>query len=536
MNMRSLSKQKLFLLFAAVVLILCGVLFRIYRIRNSGFFFYDEGFYLKHNFAVLDFIRSHALRTPEDIANGFWYYFRSALGSGKSLWFFMIDARFLWGGLFDWGFSRVAACFWGLMSIPVVFIFSRRYYGSSWVGVVAAALFAVLPGAVFYSRTGLQEALSIFLVLSGFFLYMFPRRFGWRSCLSGAVFAAAFFSNYRLVMLPLSLLLCEWISGLGTGGGFSLRRYLWSMLVFAACVVVVGGLCGGVNTTVIAMWVFHQGSTAGADFAWVNLLSYPYYLFRLETFLFALCFFSGMFFIFKRRWDVCLPMALVLFHMFFFSFTSEKGARYTAVMLPFMAMTAAYMLKVLWHSSAGSARGLLLVLSGAMVVLMLSRSAGLAQGASDHEKAVNFLLSKDINVRCMSSQEMVDGLYLIPGQRVMPVPPRFEGFASLYAQGYRYLLLDPQAYVSLVEKHKFTLPLRDYLAFIDGKIEPLKTFPHMNREIFERFVFEHTENLGVAVHFLSSFDIEHLSSIRIYDLDRVVPPMVRIYEQIKAAR
>ncbi|MBF0486132.1 MAG: hypothetical protein HQL16_06435 [Candidatus Omnitrophica bacterium] len=532
-SFNNLSRFKKFLLASALGLVVLGVILRLYNVRASGFFFYDEGFYLHHNLPVLEFIHSHVLRTLDDKARAAWYYFHSALGSGKSLWFFIMDSRALWGGLYDWGFPKLAACFFGLLTIPLVFLFSRRYYGSSLVAITATALFAVFPGAVFYSRIGLQEAFSTFLVLGGFYLYIFPRAFGWRTFAAGVVLAAAFFSNYRLIMLPLSVLVCEFVASRADGRGISWRKYIWFTVVFAACVVGVGNLCNGANTTVIAMWVFHQGAVAGGEFAWINFLSYPYYMFRLETWFLALAFFASAYFLIQRRWNIAIPLALAFFHMLFFSLPSEKGARYIAVMFPFIAMGVAFTLKTLWDVSDDTKRKVLVAFAIVMVAMMSAKAVQLAQASSDHQKVVSYLHLKDPQIKFMSSQEMVDDLYVFPHDQVKPIPPRFEDFVALYTKGYRYLVLDPQAYVSQVEKHKFTVPLRSYLSFIDANVEPVKIFPHMNEALLERFVFEHSENLGVSVKFLSSEDIQKVASIRVYDLDQPVPLMLRFFEQLK---
>ena len=168
-----MNLRKIFYVLCAVALLL-GMGFRVYNLRQSGLFLYDEGFYLQHNLPVLEFIDAHPSKTFSDALTSLQWYFRFALASGKSLWFMLMDSRFFIGGLHDWGYPKVVACFFGILLLPLIYLFSRRYYGSRDTALLSTALSALLPGLVFYSRIGLQEALSAVLVLSGFYFYCFP--------------------------------------------------------------------------------------------------------------------------------------------------------------------------------------------------------------------------------------------------------------------------------------------------------------------------------------------------------------------------
>lgn len=523
------------LLTALILMILTGVALRVWSLRSGGFFFYDEGFYLKHNLPVLDFIAAHPSMGEADRQQAAYYYFRSALGSGKSLWFLLIDSRFLWGALTDWSFSKVLSCFFGLITIPLVFLFTRRYFGSFALALLASALFSLLPGAVFYSRTGLQESLSIFLVLSGFYCYLRSDRLNWQVFLGGALFALAFFANYRLIMLPFLVGFYElWRNYLSHHGG-GWRNYIWAMLVFFSGVVLGGNLLGGVNTRVIAMWIFYQGQEAGGAFSWVNLFSYPLYVFRLESLLFGIAFFGNTFLLIRRQWSQSVFFGLVLFQMFFFSFTEEKGARYLAVMLPFMSVSAAFFIRHLWQTQPAR-RVVLLAFALLMMAGMFWQSFLISSARSAHQSAAEFLLARDPQAKWISSQEMVESLYVSPQDRVKAVPPSFEHLLELYSQGYRYLVLDAQAYISLAASRKFVFPLKDYLGFIDARIPPLLVLPHMNRAVAERFVLEHSENLPDSLRFLGSSEAGKAFSLRIYDLGQVLPQMLKIYQQLKSGR
>jgi hypothetical protein len=390
----------------------------------------------------------------------------------------------------------------------------------------------LLPGAIFYSRIALQEAFSIFLVLAGLYCYFFPRAFGWRTALSGVLLAAAFFSNYRLLMLPMIVMVVElWFSLVEKNGG-GLRKFVWFCVVFFSCVLLIGSLMDAANLKVIFAWVFHQQQTAGVHFSWINLLSYPYYFFRLETWLFALLFFGNIYFIVLRRWAMALPFVLVLVQMAIFSLTAEKGVRYIAVMLPFAVMAVAALIWELFREGRREVRFAVVVVGGLMLGGLLMKSIPLAQASSAHVEAVHYVQStKGEEARFFSSQEMVDMLYPRRQQNVKPVPPSFDLLSTFYDRGYRTLVLDPQAYVSLCQGEKFTRQLRDYLGYIEGHLEPVKVFPHMNQAFLERFVLEHSENLAQSVRFLAAEDIAKISTIRIYDLDEAIPAMKRFVAQ-----
>jgi hypothetical protein len=524
-----------YLIFCLIFMVLAGIALRIWFLPGGGFFFYDEGLYLKHNLPVLEFISAHPQMGEADRQQAAYYYFRSALGSGKSLWFLLIDSRFLWGALADWSFSKVLSCFFGLITIPLVFLFTRRHFGSFLLALLASALFALLPGAVFYSRTGLQESLSIFLVLAGFYFYLQSIKLNWRVFIGGVFFALAFFANYRLIMLPFLVAFYELWRNYLSREGAGWRNYTWAMLVFFSGVVLGGNLLEGINTRVIAMWVFYQGQEAGGAFSWVNLFSYPFYVFRMESVLFAAAFFGNVFLLLRRQWEQSIFFGLILFQMFFFSFTEEKGARYLAVMLPFMAISAAFFLRHLWRAFP-SRRIVLLAAALLMTVGMFWQSFLISSARSAHENAAEFLLARDPQAKWMASQEMVESLYVSPQDRVKAIPPSFERLLELYSQGYRYLVLDAQAYVSLAASRKFVPPLKDYLGFIDARVPPLLVIPHMNRALGERFVLEHSENLSDSLRFLSASDSEKAFSLRIYDLAMVVPEMLKIYQQSKLRR
>ncbi|MBF0388194.1 MAG: phospholipid carrier-dependent glycosyltransferase [Candidatus Omnitrophica bacterium] len=529
-------KLKRNLVFASAALVLLGIVLRFVNLRESGFFFYDEAFYLRHNLPVLEFINRINLQTWSDRFTALEHYLRSALASGKSLWFIAMDSRYLWGGLYDLMFPKVLAACFGVLALPLAYLFARRYYRSREVALLSVALMAILPGLVFYSRIGLQEALSVCLVLAGFYFYLFHRQPGWKTLAAGIFLAAAFFANYRLIVLPALVFCVELWEGLALKKGINWRRFVWFALTFFGCVVLVGNLFDAANTRVIFAWVFHQEDMAGASFSWVNLFSYPVYIFLMETPLFGAAFFAGVYLTLRKSREYALPIVLVLAQMLIFSLPSEKGARYLCVMLPFAVMSVAYFLLSAYSLLNDAQRKYWLGFTVVMVLFMLVKTVELASAHSDYEPAVQFIEEHVPGARILATQDQVLGLYVRPYSRVMPVPANFDKLVPLYAKGYRYLVIDPQAYVGLANGVRFRTDLRDYLAFIDRRMTPVKTFPHMNHAMLERFVFEHSENLVQSLCFLYSKDVERMSAIRIYDMTGVVPRMSELYLKLLKER
>lgn len=214
--LESLKRQPLFL--GTIVCGILGVALRVYHITRNDFVFYDEGFYLNYSRFFGDIMERHPPDTFSQSLSAVWAYLRISLSTGKALWFALVDARMFFGGFKAWSFSREVACLFGVLTIFIVYPFAQRFYSSRRVALLSVAFCALLPSLVFYSRVGLQETLSAFLIVLGFYFYLFPARFGLRTFIAGLIFGAAFFSNYRLIILPGLILVVElW-------GSFSQRQ------------------------------------------------------------------------------------------------------------------------------------------------------------------------------------------------------------------------------------------------------------------------------------------------------------------------
>ncbi|MFP4473172.1 MAG: phospholipid carrier-dependent glycosyltransferase [Candidatus Omnitrophota bacterium] len=528
--------RKFFLLVAfCLLLVSVGVLLRFWQITQNSFVFYDEAFYLHHNRQLGEMIREHVPLSGEDLWRAVKVYLRTSLASGKSLWFMLIDLRIFFGNVYEWFWARVLAAVFGTATLFLTFLFARRFYRDDRVAWIAIALLAVLPSHVFYSRIALQEALSTFLVLGGMYLYLRTRELSWRSFAAGAVFALAYFSNYRLIMLPFLLAVTEAWQVLSERQRPALRRFVWTTVIFFAGVFGVGAAFGGVNTYIIFSWIFHQGHLAGPEFHPVNLLSYPYYLFRLEGVLFGLIFLLAVVeAIFRRGWSFRQwPLFLVITQMAVFSLPEEKGARYICVVLPFLAMAVADA-AVRWQD--GDLRPFMKKGLAALFVIMILmlgvRSLAVASIDSDYREAVILIEQKDPGARFLSSQRFVQSLYLHDQDRIADVSPHFPVLAQRAAEGYRYFVLGPQAHITYpLEEKKFSGRLQGYLGFIRQRVSPLARFDHFSAVMLERFVFEHSSHLLRSIRFLRQAEEQGYGRLEVYDLRQSLQAGLAILRQ-----
>lgn len=516
-----------------IILALClagiGILFRFYNITQNDFVFYDEGYYLNYNRLIGEIINRGYVRNFGEFLKAAGTYIRSSLGTGKALWFLIVDARIFIGAMESWFFPRLVAAIAGSLTLLLVYRFASRFYNSSLTGWIAVALLSILPSHVFYSRIGLQETLSTLLLLAGFYFYVFPRRFSPRTFISGLFFTAAFFANYRLIILPGLVAFCEVWGSLASGEKPNLRKYLWFVLTFFFFVVMIGNIDQGRNTVVTFSWMFHQANLAEQHFDPINLFSYPYYLFRLENGIFGVFFFGNIYLIFKRQRRYLFPFFLVCLHMLVFSFASEKGARYLCVMTPFIVMSAAFLMESLFRETRGTVfRGFLMICVIVMSTLMVNKAFAVSRIKSDYRTSVESMMTKSRNIKFLSTQNYIQNLY-VPDRQNVSAPPRgFSSLVKLHDAGFRYLVVGPQAYISWTkDKERFRPQLDGYMGFVERHMKPATTYPHFNDVMLERFVFEHNENLRRSIDFLRVSQEKGFGRLRVYDLAQTIPVILK---------
>jgi 4-amino-4-deoxy-L-arabinose transferase-like glycosyltransferase len=120
-----------------------------------------------------------------------------------------------WAGLNPMDALRAASIVSGLATVPVMWLLGREIAGNA-VGVVAAALYVLLPFFLVHNGIGIMESLVTLVVAAALLLQIkLARRPDLRlGLLLGIVFAAAILTKENtkpaLALVPLSLLLFDW--------------------------------------------------------------------------------------------------------------------------------------------------------------------------------------------------------------------------------------------------------------------------------------------------------------------------------------
>ena len=208
--------------------------------------------------------------------------------------------------------------------------------------------------------------------------------------------------------------------------------------------------------------------------------------------------------------------------MALYSFSMEKGARYMAVMLPFMAIAAASFLGYWMLENKGKFfKNAAAVVTLILMVNLCRNAITVSRFKSDYKSSIEYLLAKDPSATVSSTQNWIQNLFMDP-KKIIGCPKEYRFFLQLYVNGYRYLVICPQAYISWTEDQKrFTPRLRHYLRFITTQVRPIKVFPHFNQKMLERFVFEHNENLATSIKFLQETEQNH-GALRVYDIKECI--------------
>ncbi|MBL8013176.1 MAG: hypothetical protein JNN05_04950, partial [Candidatus Omnitrophica bacterium] len=264
----------------------------------------------------------------------------------------------------------------------------------------------------------------------------------------------------------------------------------------------------------------------------LNVFSYPLEIFKLEGPVFFLSCLLGFYFVLKRDWLKVLPLAIVCAQIGIFTLASEKGARYLCVVLPFMAMTAAV---VLWtlishkdKMKVWTPPVLLLIFFSALI----GKSLSIVSTPQGYKNAVEYIQQRDPDAKILTSQPLLVSLFSKDSQHVSSAPKSFEELLMRYSQGYRYLILDPQAFVSWTQSQaRFTVPLVDYLGFVSERVPPVAQFAQLTPALLERFVWDHNEDLTASLHFLEP-NKKDMGAVYVYDLTVTVGFMKTVIEKL----
>ena len=240
------------------IIIVTGICLRLYHISANQFLFYDEGMYLGYNRAFLNLVANNPAHNLGEFGIILSLMFKAALTTAKSLWFFILNLRVFVLGPEAWFYARWVSALSGLATVVLLFFWTRRYFKSQRVALMSALLLLILPSHVFYSRLGMQEALSTLLFLSAVYLYMSNERMRWQFFLSAFLLACVYFTNYRMIIAPVFIAFIE-----GFNAFTAQKKLIWQKValyfaVFYGIVLFVGCLYGGANLHITLAWMFHQ--------------------------------------------------------------------------------------------------------------------------------------------------------------------------------------------------------------------------------------------------------------------------------------
>ncbi len=512
-----------------------GIVLRFYHIKDNDFLFYDEGMWLGYHRDFVQLVSQNPPHNLQDFQKIVFLMVGFSLAAAKSLWAFLSMLRGLLINEQALYFTRLISAICGTLTLVMTYCLGKEIYKDRLIGFCSVIVLAFLPSHVFYSRLGLQEAFSAFFFTAGLYLYVCSPKFNWKTAVSSFCFVFLFLSNYRMIIVPVFLAVFELLYSFSQKQKFNFRKYVWHVVLFFSLVFLIGNLHHGQNTEITFAWMFYQAHLASGGMKLYNFLSFPYYLFRLESWLFGLCFFAQVYFIWKKDWLRCFLFLFILFEMFMFSLSEEKGVRYLASSLPLLTVSVSAAIVYFYQKcSSEKIKWGIVVALGLMSLVHFQKSLTLVTHLTDYRVCAKVFSRLQPPIKILSTQSQVQQLYFPSNQDVLEPPLKLSQLLAAYTNGYRYLVVDPQAFISFTQDgHRFSFPLRGYLGFIVEHVKPIKNYPHMSKVIFERFVLEHNVDLKQSLNFLSQNSDGHLSTLYIYDL---TDALKAIHEQYDTSR
>ena len=140
-----------------------------------------------------------------------------------------------------------------------------------------------------------------------------------------------------------------------------------------------------------------------------------------------------------------------------------------------------------------------------------------------YQESMADLRKTDNDIKVASSQFMVQKIHAASPKYVTGLPQQAQGLLILYANGFRYLVIDPQAYISYTrDGRRFSPELTGYMEMAKRVIKPVKVYPHFSDELLKRFVLEHNVNLRESLNFIQKNKTEHYGELKVYDLRTIM--------------
>ena len=230
---------KYFLYVLIGLVTIAGLLVRLYHISDNQFLFYDEGMYLGYNRAFLNLVANNPAHDLNELGIIISLILKTALSMPKALWFFLLNLRVFFLGPQAWFFARWVSAISGLATVVLLYFWAKRYFKSRNIAIISSLVLLILPSHVFYSRLGMQEALSGFLFLSAIYLYMYKENIHWICIISAFVLACVYLTNYRMIIAPLYIAFIECFNVFTSQKSFNWRKVgiICSAIILCLCII-----------------------------------------------------------------------------------------------------------------------------------------------------------------------------------------------------------------------------------------------------------------------------------------------------------
>lgn len=522
------------------MLVLAGaIVLRVYSLPSQGFMQWDEGLHALEGQFLADTWHRLAgqLLDPSQPPGGrpptFVRPFHSIL----------LSVGMLLGGTSAFSAQLVSAST-GVLTVLLVFLLGRSLYTAG-TGLLAAAFLAIMPLHVSYSREALSESNGIFLFTLSLLAYWQAVRSRHRTMLAlvgtGLLLGLSVTTNLRIYIMPVVFVICELVLWLGErrqGRLDFMRRLLtiaysalipvalaflffwWLRSYYDASHLRLSSPVVTYEEQLSGFWN-QQNSFKRPFLGGIDLLYYPFVLWTFGGSILISCLVVSLPMLFKDRAHAVqsvLLLSWLLVPFVFYSVLTDKAPRFMAISLPSITLIAARGLIMThdWLASRSSGLRTLRVFAALVAVAVVAgggaASFAVAQEISGYPAAVAYLQERGVDRAIVGQALPVE---FLSGQKIeaVDIPDNLAILEKGYEQGFRYIVIDDQAY--LTPQHRIVAEA------IERRIQPVASFPDTLKQS-PLFLLEHSEWMKVDLK----------TTMALYQEIRSVrgPSQVRIYE------
>lgn len=182
-----------------IIIILIGAILRLYKLA-------DYPINLNHDEITQLYDAISIAQTGKDIYGNFLPFIFPSVGDFKPPFYTYAVSVFYF--LFGWKeiTVRLPAAFFGILIIPVIYLFTLKFLKDKTISLTAAFFTAIAPFEIYFSRKSFENGAGILLMLIGFislFKYFEYKRSRWLY-ISSIVFAAGMYTYFsHAVVIPL---------------------------------------------------------------------------------------------------------------------------------------------------------------------------------------------------------------------------------------------------------------------------------------------------------------------------------------------